>query len=116
MKNSALRRFLKYVTYDTRSDEHSLTFPSTPGQLVLLRELLSELEALGLADAAMDDFGYVMATIPATPGCERAPVIGSITVTCSTAISDAGDERCAAAERGNTSRNAAPTIRERVVI
>jgi tripeptide aminopeptidase len=78
MKNSALRRFLKYVTYDTRSDEHSSTFPSTPGQLVLLRELLSELAALGLADAAMDDFGYVMATIPATPGCEGAPVIGFV--------------------------------------
>ncbi len=78
MNTSALRRFLKYVTYDTRSDEHASTFPSTPGQLVLLRELLSELQALGLADAAMDDFGYVMATIPATPGCERAPVIGFV--------------------------------------
>jgi tripeptide aminopeptidase len=78
MNTSALRRFLRYVTYDTRSDEQSSTFPSTPGQLVLLRELVSELRALGLADAAMDDFGYVMATIPATPGRERAPVIGFV--------------------------------------
>lgn len=78
MDTSALDRFLKYVTYDTRSDEHSTTFPSTPGQLVLLRDLVAELKALGLDDAAMDQYGYVMATVPATPGCEHAPVIGFI--------------------------------------
>jgi len=78
MNTSALRRLLRYVTFDTRSDEHSSTFPSTPGQLVLLRELVAELEALGLADAAMDEHGYVMATIPATAGREDAPVIGFI--------------------------------------
>jgi tripeptide aminopeptidase len=78
MDTSALDRFLKYVTYDTRSDEHSTTFPSTPGQLVLLRELVAELKALGLADAAMDQYGYVMATVPPTRGCEQAPVIGFI--------------------------------------
>lgn len=78
MKTSALRRFLKYVTYDTRSDEHSSTFPSTPGQLVLLRELVGELKALGLQDAAMDDYGYVMATVAPTAGRERVPVIGFI--------------------------------------
>jgi tripeptide aminopeptidase len=78
MKTSALRRFLNYVTYDTRSDEHSSTFPSTPGQLVLLRELVAELKALGLQDAAMDDYGYVMATVDPTPGRERVPVIGFI--------------------------------------
>jgi tripeptide aminopeptidase len=78
MKTSALRRFLKYVTYDTRSDEHSSTFPSTPGQLVLLRELVSELKALGLQDAAMDDYGYVMATVDPTAGRARVPVIGFI--------------------------------------
>ncbi len=70
MKTSALSRFLKYVTYDTRSDEHSTTFPSTPGQLVLLEALVAELKALGLDDAAMDEYGYVMATVPPTPGCE----------------------------------------------
>ena len=78
MDTSALDRFLKYVTYDTRSDEHSATFPSTPGQLVLLRELVVELKALGLDDAAMDQYGYVMATVPPTRGCEDAPVIGFI--------------------------------------
>ncbi len=76
MNTSALDRFLRYVTFDTRSDERSSTVPSTPGQLVLLRTLVTELIALGLADAEMDEHGYVMATIPATGGCEHAPVIG----------------------------------------
>jgi tripeptide aminopeptidase len=78
MKTSALARFLRYVTSDTRSDERSATFPSTAGQLVLLRSLVEELRAIGLDDAAMDEHGYVMATIPATAGCENAPVVGFI--------------------------------------
>jgi len=78
MKTSALDRFLRYVTFDTRSDEKSSTFPSTPGQLTLLRALTDELHALGIADAAMDAHGYVMATIPATRGMSGAPVIGFI--------------------------------------
>ena len=78
MNTSALSRFLRYVTFDTRSDDQSTTFPSTPGQLVLLRALIVELKALGLDDAGMDEYGYVMATIPATPGREAAPVIGFI--------------------------------------
>ena len=78
MNTSALQRFLRYVTFDTRSDEQSSTFPSTPGQLVLLRTLADELRALGLADVVMDEYGYVMATVPASAGCERAPVIGFI--------------------------------------
>ena len=78
MKTSALARFLNYVTYDTRSDEQSSTFPSTPGQTVLLRHLVTELRALGLEDVSMDDYGYVMATVTATPGRERAPAVGFI--------------------------------------
>jgi tripeptide aminopeptidase len=78
MTTSALSRFLRYVTFDTRSDEHSSTVPSTPGQLVLSRGLVAELKALGLKDAAIDEHGYVMATIPATAGREDAPVIGFI--------------------------------------
>ena len=78
MNTSALERFLRYVTVETRSNEQSSTFPSTPGQLVLLRMLAGELTALGLADVVMDEYGYVMATVPASPGCERAPVIGFI--------------------------------------
>ena len=78
MKTSALERFLRYVTIDTRADEQSSTFPSTPGQLVLLRQLADELRAIGLDDVSMDGYGYVMATVPAAPGLEHAPVIGFI--------------------------------------
>jgi tripeptide aminopeptidase len=78
MKTSALRRFLRYVTFDTRSDEQSATFPSTSGQLVLLREIVSELQGIGLDDVTMDEYGYVMATIPASAGYEESPAIGFI--------------------------------------
>ena len=78
MSSSALERFLRYVVVDTRSDEQSLTVPSTPGQLVLLRQLVSELHAMGIADAAVDEHGYVMATIPATTTTGDVPVIGFI--------------------------------------
>jgi tripeptide aminopeptidase len=74
---SALDRFLRYVTVDTRSDDSSSTCPSTPGQLVLLRQLVEELRAIGLTDAEMDLNGYVTATIPATVDRD-APVIGFI--------------------------------------
>ncbi len=71
-------RFLQYVGFDTQSDESSTTFPSTDKQLVLLRHLAEEMKALGLTEVEMDQHGYVMGTIPATPGCEGAPVIGFI--------------------------------------
>ena len=71
-------RFLKYVSYDTQSSEQSRTFPSTDKQLVLLRELADEMKSLGMTEVTMDAHGYVMGTVPATPGCESAPVIGFI--------------------------------------
>jgi tripeptide aminopeptidase len=77
MKTSALERFLRYVTIDTRADESSSTSPSTPGQLVLLRLLESELRSLGLEDVVLDAHGYLMATIPATVERE-VPTIGFI--------------------------------------
>ena len=73
-----LDRFLRYVQYDTPSDERSETYPSTATQLVLLRDLAEELRALGVADAAVDEHGYVMATIPATGARRDAPTIGFI--------------------------------------
>lgn len=57
MNTTALQRFLRYVTVDTRSDERSTSTPSTPGQLVLLRQLADELLALGLRDVSMDPLG-----------------------------------------------------------
>ena len=73
---TVLERFLRYVTYDTQSREGALTYPSTPGQLVLLGDLVDELRAMGVADAAIDEHGYVMATIPATTRKTDVPVIG----------------------------------------
>jgi tripeptide aminopeptidase len=76
-RTSVVERFLRYVTYDTQSTETSSSYPSTAKQLDLLRVLVEELRALGLADAQMDEFGYVMATIPATSS-KDVPVVGFI--------------------------------------
>ena len=71
-------RFLKYVGFDTQSDPESETYPSTAKQLILLNYLAEEMKALGLTEVTVDKYGYAMGTIPATPGCEKAPVIGFI--------------------------------------
>ena len=73
-----LERFLRYVRYDTRSDDSSTTVPSTPTQLIFQRDLVAELQAIGLRDAAVDANGYVMATIPATTRKTGVPAIGFI--------------------------------------
>jgi tripeptide aminopeptidase len=66
LAEDAAERFLRYVRIDTRSDEDSETYPSTPGQLDLLRLLRDELEQVGLADVTMDEHGYVTGTLAAT--------------------------------------------------
>ncbi len=71
-------RFLKYVSFDTQSDESSEKFPSTDKQLGLLKHLVDEMRGLGLTEVAIDKYGYAMGTIPATPGYEHVPVIGFI--------------------------------------
>jgi len=76
--STVLNRFLRYVRYDTQSDEKSTTTPSTPGQLVFQRDLVAELRAMGLDDASLDDHGYVMATVPATSAKSSVPAIGFI--------------------------------------
>ncbi len=78
LRDACLARFLKYVTFDTQSDENSETFPSTAKQLVLLRHLVEELRGIGLGDADIDEHGYVMATIPSTTAKKGVPVIGLI--------------------------------------
>jgi tripeptide aminopeptidase len=78
MQSPALDRFLRYVGYDTQSREGADAYPSTPGQLILLRDLLSELQTLGLPDATMDDHGYVTATIPPTSSKPGVPAVGFI--------------------------------------
>ena len=58
-------RFLKYVQVLTTSDESSPSCPSTEGQWTLARMLVEEMKALGIADARVDEHGYVYGTIPA---------------------------------------------------
>lgn len=67
-------RFLRYVVIDTQSDASSPSQPSTAKQLVLGRLLADELRALGLADARLDEHGYVHATIPSNSD-KDVPVI-----------------------------------------
>jgi tripeptide aminopeptidase len=78
MKTRCVERFLEYVKFDTQSCEDSDTFPSTAGQLDLLRHLRDELLALGLDDVVMDEYGYVFATVPANSTKTDVPVIGFI--------------------------------------
>ena len=71
-----LDRFLRYVAVDTQSDENSESQPSTGKQLVLLEMLRDELRALGL-EAELDQWGYVMATLPSNLD-HKAPAVGFI--------------------------------------
>src|SRR3954452_23355420 len=66
LAESAAKRFLRYVTFDTQSDQDSDTYPSTAQQLDLLRALRDELDELGLEDVAIDANGYGTGTLPAT--------------------------------------------------
>ena len=71
-------RFLKYVSFDTQSDENSSTVPSSAKQKILGKYLAEELAAIGLENAHMDDNGYVYGFLPATKGYEDSPCIGFI--------------------------------------
>ena len=73
--NDVSRRFLRYVTYSTQSDEFCETCPSTPGQKVLGAALVEEMLAMGIQDAHMDEHGYVYGTVP---GAADRPVVGLI--------------------------------------
>jgi tripeptide aminopeptidase len=77
LADDLLDRFLRYVRVDTQSARDRTQSPSTPGQLDLARMLADELLALGLTDAAVDENGYVTATLPATIDVDP-PVIGLI--------------------------------------
>jgi len=66
LAEDAAARLIRYAQIDTQSDEDSETYPSTEGQLVLLRLLRDELHEIGLTDASMDGNGYVTATLPST--------------------------------------------------
>ena len=72
---SVVERFLRYVSFDTMSDEESETCPSTAKQKRLGATLVEEMKALGIADARMDENGYVYGTVPGDPSL---PTIGLI--------------------------------------
>ena len=74
----AYERFLNYVPVWTTSDETSDTVPSADRELVLARMLVEEMKGLGIADARVDNKGYVYGHIPATPGCEDKPSLGLV--------------------------------------
>ncbi|WP_310604689.1 peptidase T [Anaerosporobacter sp.] len=71
-------RFLRYVSFHTTSDHTSTTTPSTENQKVLAAELVNEMKVMGIADAEVDEYGYVYGTIEATKGYEDVPYIGLI--------------------------------------
>ena len=72
-----LERFLKYVSFDTQSDEESGVTPSSEGQMVFARYLQEELTGLGLQDVVLDANGYLYATLPANTDKEL-PTVGFI--------------------------------------
>ena len=74
----ALDRFTRYVRIDTQSRRDRTSSPSTPGQLELAALLVEELASAGLADAGVDENGYVTATLPASPGVPADAVVGVI--------------------------------------
>ncbi|MEA4868774.1 MAG: peptidase T [Rikenellaceae bacterium] len=79
MKKNILERFLRYISIDTASDPESPTQPSSEKQLTLSRLLVKELKEMGVKDVALDQYGYVMATIPSNlPSGTKVPKIGFI--------------------------------------
>ncbi len=71
-------RFLKYVSFDTQSDEETNMTPSTPGQMVFARHLREELEHMGLEDISLDENGYLMATLPANIPADEAEAVPTV--------------------------------------
>jgi len=83
MNDTVLDRFLRYVAIDTQSSEESTSYPSTEKQLDLLKLLAEELRQMGLSDVSLDQWGYVMATLPGNvpeghPAFGKVPAVGLI--------------------------------------
>ncbi|MFW6259699.1 MAG: peptidase T, partial [Tangfeifania sp.] len=73
----AVERFIRYAREYTTSDAKSETFPSTSRQTDFMKKLEAELKEIGLQEVKLDDYGYLMATIPAS-GIENSPVVGFV--------------------------------------
>lgn len=72
-----VKRFLKYVSFDTQSDDNSKETPSTSKQLLLGKYLVNELKSIGCKDVLLDQYGIVYASIPSNSN-EKLPSIGLI--------------------------------------
>ena len=118
-----LERFIRYVRIHTQSDPKSSTYPSTACQLDLLRLLRDELVELGVPEVRLEERGYVVARIPASPGHEAAPALGLIahvdtSPDCSgrevqpQVIEDYGGEVIALGERAVLNPREFPELRE----
>ncbi len=77
MAETVLDKFLRYVVIDTQSKEDSESYPSTMKQLDLLNILAAELKSLGALDVTIDEYGYVMGTVPSNV-LKNVPVVGFI--------------------------------------
>jgi len=75
--SKVVEKFLRYISYDTKSDDESITIPSTIGQMILAKQLVKELKEMGLTQVSVDENGYVMATIPSNVD-KNVPTIGFI--------------------------------------
>lgn len=75
-KEQTVERLLKYAVIDTQSKRDADRRPSTPGQMDLLRLIRSELEGMGILETVLYDEGFLIARIPASPGCEQIPAVG----------------------------------------
>ncbi len=77
MKEKVTERFIRYVKIHTTSDPESSTYPSTSRQMGFMQLLAEELKSIGCTEVEIDDFGYLMATIPANTN-KKLPVVGFI--------------------------------------
>ncbi len=78
MDMNLIDRFLRYVKFDTQSDELTNMTPSTPGQMIFAQHLETELRELGLTEISLDDNGYLMATLPSNITDKKVPTVGFI--------------------------------------
>ena len=76
-KDKLLTRFIRYTEFETTSMDEAQTFPSSEKQLVFARFLAKELTNIGLSDVSLDEYGYLLATLPANDD-GSSPVIGLI--------------------------------------
>lgn len=76
-KFTCVERFLRYVKYDTQSNDEAVSFPSTEKQKILLKDLAAEFRKVGLKDAGMDEWGYVIGTLPANTD-KKVPTIAFV--------------------------------------